>query len=536
MTTTGPVFDPARSAALRDILHETVASAPARPSRTRFALVGGLVGAAVLLAGGTAALALTGALHFGSPEPVPVPTTPTPSITPTPTPTPTPTAPRIEVKSGVVVPHDVDTLAPATRWALDLPGLDDGCRMSPQAYDLNDGLAVFLSGMRPKEYEGGPCADGSRDEKIGLTLVDTTDGEVIWQRTWEYVSDPANASQGTQFRMLGTSGRALLTTADDVNGAHDVIDLTTGETVATFDPSLTYGVPVPGPSGDLIVATDPMRARAEHAGTISRIDPRDPDHPRWSTKVDADELSVASGTRDPNALPVLYTVGDPAIRSVAMVDLETGTPTKVTGVSDFDRNLDVVTLWRAQAPDGSSSTVALDDKGNRLWSLPATAGSYLVPVTTPGARPGDQYFTLPQTDKLVIVDRSSVRLTDQLTGDTVWETSLTGCDPVDFLGVPSAYEDASRDAITVRFPQDRSCSFDRETGELLPAVGIPYDYFAAFGERNVYVNPFDSATGTAYDGATGATLWTLPLQKGERWNFAGGYLVRSFGNHVESIG
>ena len=73
MTATGPVFDPARSAALRDILHETVATAPARAPRTRFAILGGLIGAAVLLAGGTAALALSGALHFGAPAPAPAP-------------------------------------------------------------------------------------------------------------------------------------------------------------------------------------------------------------------------------------------------------------------------------------------------------------------------------------------------------------------------------------------------------------------------------------------------------------------------------
>ncbi|MFF2049965.1 PQQ-binding-like beta-propeller repeat protein [Leifsonia sp. NPDC058194] len=536
MTTAGPVFDPARSAALRDILHETVAAGPARPSRTRFALIGGLVGAAVLLAGGTAALALTGALHFGSPEPVPVPTTPSPSVTPTPTPTPTVATPRVVVTSGTILPHDVDSLPAQSRWALDLPGIDDGCRMLPQSYDINDGLAVILSGARPKEYEGGPCAQGSRDEKVGLTLVDTTDGEIVWQRTWEYVSDQANASQVTRFRLLGTSGRAIFVSTDDVNGAHDVIDLTTGATVATIDPSLTYAVPVPGPSGDLVVTSDPTRTRAENRGTISRLDPRDPDHPRWTTGVDAQYVSVSSGTRDPSALPVFSSTGDAAGQAVAMVDLETGSLTKVTGVSDFDRGLDAVTLWRAPAPDGSATTVALDDTGKRLWSRPAAAGSYLVTVTTPGARPGDEYFDLPSTGELAVVDRSSISLIDQLTGDTVWESSLAGCDPVDFLGVPSAYEDAALSAITVRFSQDRSCSFDRETGALLPKVGIPYDYFAALGQRNVYVNPYDSDTGTAYDGATGASLWTLPQRTGERWAFAGGYLVRAFGNHVESIG
>ncbi|MFK3671750.1 PQQ-binding-like beta-propeller repeat protein [Leifsonia aquatica] len=536
MTTTGPVFDPARSAALRDILHETVATAPARSSRTRFALVGGLVGAAALLAGGTAALALTGALHFGPPAPAPVPTTPTPSITPTPTPTPTTSTPRVEVKSGIVDPHDVNALAAATRWALDLPGIDDGCRMAPRAYDLNDGLAVFLSGMRPKEYEGGPCADGSRDEKIGLTLVDTTDGEVIWQRTWEYVSDPSNGSQITQLHLLGTSGRAMLTSTDDVNGAHDVIDLTTGATVATVDPSLTYGVPVPGASGDLIVASDPISTQAQHRGTISRIDPRDPGHPRWTTTVDSDLVSVGSGTRDPDALPVYYSAGDPATQRFATIDLETGTLTQHPELSQFERNADLVTLWTGRTAGGAPSTVALDDAGHRLWSRPEAAGSWTVPVWVPGSRPGTDTSRLPDSGQLVVVDRSSVSLLDELTGDQVWTASLSDCAPAEIMGVPTAYTDDARNAMTVVFSQDRACAFDRTTGRPLPDLGIPLPDFALHGSTNVYVNPFDSATGTAYDGATGATLWTLPQQQGERWDFAGGYLVRLFGNRVESIG
>jgi hypothetical protein len=145
MTATGPAFDPARSAILRDILHETVAAGPVRPSRTRFALVGGLVGAAVLLAGGTAALALSGVLHFGSLEPAPLPD-PTPSTTSTPTPTPTPTptsapSPRpIGVQTTPIERHDVDQLGTAP-WSLDLPGTGRTCEQR-HVYDIADGLAL----------------------------------------------------------------------------------------------------------------------------------------------------------------------------------------------------------------------------------------------------------------------------------------------------------------------------------------------------------------------------------------------------------
>ncbi|UAJ80454.1 PQQ-binding-like beta-propeller repeat protein [Leifsonia sp. ZF2019] len=535
MTATGPVFDPARSAALRDILHETVATSPARPPRTRFAILGGLIGVAVLLAGGTAALALSGVLHFGAPAPAPAPTTVTPSVTPIPTPTPTATTPRVEVSSGVIVPHDVDALPGATRWALDLPGLDDGCRMSPQAYDLNDGLAVFLSGMRPKEYEGGTCADGSREERIGLTLVDTTSGEIVWQRTWDYVSDASRNSQATQLRFLGTSGRAMIVSTDDAAGAHDVIDLTDGRTVATIEPKLIYGVPVPGDSGDLLVASDPADGRTDVPRTISRIDPRDPAHPRWTTTVEADSVSVGLGARDGGSAVVTAWASDGATRSSALIDFQTGQLIRLPAGWEFSSGLEATTLWRTPAPDGTARVAAVDDSGRTLWSRPTAAGSYLAAVGAPGSRAGSSSTLGVGTDKLVVIDRSSVTLVDQTSGDSVWTASLAGCDPVDFLGVPSAYTVSAQAGITVLFPQDRTCTFDAASGRLLRQTTALGDSFALVGERNIYSNPYGSDTGTAYDAATGAILWTRH-QDGERWMFAGGYLVQAFANRVESIG
>ncbi len=537
MTATGPVFDPARSAALRDILHETVAAAaPSRPSRARFAVLTGLIAAALLLAGGTAALALSGVLHFGAPEPAPAPLPASPTVTPTPTPTPTAAAPRVLVTNGIVLPHDVDAAPSGSRWSLTLPGIDDGCRMPPQEYDLNDGLSVFLSGTRPKEYEGGPCTEGSHDERIGLTLVDTTNGTILWQRTWAYTADPTHGNQGTRFQLLGTSGRAMLTTADDVQGAHDVIDLATGTTVGTFDPAvISWADPVPGSSGDLLVTPVPGDTRSQQGETISRIDPRDPSHPKWTTAIEGYGVSVGPGTHDPQVLPLFYWVDDKT-RAFATVDLESGAVSKQPDLTDFSNSFETVTVWFSTAPDGTRMQVALDGAGRRLWSRPLTPGSYDVAVFRPGTRPGARFRTAPGTDTIAVVSRTSVTLVDQVTGDDLWTTSLAGCDPVDFLGLPSAYLDSARGAVTVSFAQDRSCSFDRATGRLLSPTSIPYDFWSVLGQRNVYVDPWDTQSGTAYDAATGKTLWTIERHEGERWTFAGGYLIGAFGNTIRSIG
>lgn len=109
--TTQPVFDPARSAAIRELLAETVATDRRRPQHTKFAIIAGLTALALALAGGTAALALTGVIHFGAPAPAPAPApSPTVSVTPTPTPTPSPIGAGVQVQPFPVVPHDVSAL------------------------------------------------------------------------------------------------------------------------------------------------------------------------------------------------------------------------------------------------------------------------------------------------------------------------------------------------------------------------------------------------------------------------------------------
>lgn len=531
MTATGPVFDPARSAALRDILHETVATTPRRPSRTRFAVLGGLIGAAVLLAGGTAALALSGALHFGSPEPAPAPATLTPSVTPTPTPTPTPTArPAVRVDPGVIAPHDVDALAAATRWSVDLPGLQDGCRMNPIAYSIGDGLSVFLSGARPKEYEqGGPCTE-TRDEELGLTLVDTTNGTVLWQRSWSYVSDRLPSFAGTRFQLLGTSGRAMFSSTDGTSAPHDVIDLTTGETVGSYDAAaLFYGIAVPGSSGDIIVAS-PLNTVPT---TISRVDPRDASEPRWVTTVDGTSPQIINGTRDATALPFYYWT-DPETRNFGSIDVEAGTISAGPNSTEFSQALDLITLWTSRAGDGTREETAVDGAGNALWSAHRSGESRTVPVVVPGAYADSSQAA--QNGRLAVVDDSQVAIVDQLTGRTIWTSDATGCWSTGDAFVTEVLDDASRNAFTVTLYDGTACALDRDTGQPLPDPHIPHVLLPDLGPANVYQTDWQSRVGTAYDRATGRVLWTLDLDSSEYWDFAGGYLVRLSGNTVRSLG
>ena len=530
--TTQPVFDPARSAAIRELLVETVATARPRTDRTKFAIIAGLTAVALALAGGTAALALTGVIRFGGLVPAPAPA-PSSSVTPTPTPTPTPTAsgPRVRVQSSVVFPHDVDALSSQTGWSLDLPGIDDGCRMRPLAYDLADGLTVFLTGTRPKEYEGGDCYK-HRDEKIGLTLVDTARGEAIWSRTWAFTSS-ADTSNLPQFLVLGTSGRALLDYGTGPAAPHDVIDLTTGRTISDFAPGSYYGaVPVPGGSGAIVVPANPSGRGG--SSTIAAIDPMDPNQPVWKTSVDTGFLVVADGTKDASTLPVYFAAADGTYRHGA-VDLETGAFTSSPGTSELRDTMSYITLWGVQGANGAWTNVAVDGTGTRLWSRPAAPRSYVTEITTPGSQPG-VFGGRATTSQLAIVDSTTITVLDQITGQVAWTASTSGCGAKDFLGVPAVMVDPARNALTVRYPQDTTCSFDRDTGRQLAGVGIPFNDFDLFGMKNTYVGTLASATGTAYDNATGHVLWSLPETQGEQWLFAGGYLVRTDGNHLESIG
>ncbi len=529
--TTQPVFDPARSAAIRELLAETVAADRRRPDRTKFTVIAGLTALALALAGGTAALALTGVIHFGGPAPAPVPS-PTISVRPTPTPTPTPrpSGPGVQVQPFPVLPHDVSALGSQTRWSLELPGADDACRMRPLAYDLANGLTVFLTGTRPKEYEGGGDCWQHHDENIGLTLVDTARGDEIWSRTWAF-TPPSGSPNSYQFQLLGTSGRALLDYGDGQSGPHDVIDLMTGKTVASFDHGAYYGaVSVPGGSGDIVLTTEPA---GTGSATITRVDPRDPGHPGWKTRVAADDILVSAGTEDPTTLPVYFSPSGASTYSRASVDLASGTVTKSPGISDYHATMYFMTLWGEQAADGSSSIVGIDGSGARLWSRPSAPGSFAVEVQAPGTRPG-VVFGRASTGQLAIIDRTTVTLLDQLTGRVVWTTK--GCATQELLGVPTVIADDARNALTVRYPQDTACSFDKNTGKPLAGVGIPFDDWTLFGLTNTYGGALVADKGTAYDNATGRLLWSLPKAQGEQWLFAGGYLVRTVGNHLESIG
>ena len=102
-------FDETRSAAIKRMLMNTVAEAPERePSRRqRAGLIAGLVAAALILAGGSAAVAFNAGGVFrpvevspSSPAPAPTTTTPTPTPTPTATPSAQPSVPTSSIPLG----------------------------------------------------------------------------------------------------------------------------------------------------------------------------------------------------------------------------------------------------------------------------------------------------------------------------------------------------------------------------------------------------------------------------------------------------
>ncbi|MFF1875567.1 hypothetical protein ACFVXD_42725, partial [Kitasatospora herbaricolor] len=248
-------FDPARSAAIRELLIQTVDDGASRPSRRAFAVVAALTGVALALAGGTAALALSGVLRFDAPEPAPAPpsvsVTPTPS--PTPTPTPTPTERPIAVQTAPIARHDVDSIPPSPSWTLTLPGADDPC-VQHGVYDIAEGLALFKVGAQVVGDSEEGC--DLSNEHVSLSLVNTSTGEVIWSRTWTWAAPP---TADVDVDVLGTSGRVLVVDERLSGGPHDVIDLTTGRTVGEFQAELrdvlVDVVPVPGDSGDVLVTT-----------------------------------------------------------------------------------------------------------------------------------------------------------------------------------------------------------------------------------------------------------------------------------------
>ncbi|ANF32768.1 hypothetical protein A0130_14840 [Leifsonia xyli] len=536
MTATGPVFDPARSAILRDILHETVATAPARPSRTRFALLGGLVAAAVLLAGGTAALALSGALHFGPSEPAPAPA-PTPSITPTPAPTSTPTSTPssrpIAVQTTPIHRHDVNELG-AAPWSLDLPGTGRSCEQR-HVYDIADGLALVQLGAHVVG-DGSPDCDDDL-QHVSVSLVDTRHGTAIWTREWSWHAAPL---YDVGVLVLGTSGRILVVDQALGGGPHDVIDLATGRTLADFAGEkadiLLNAQAVPGDSGDIVMSTPT---------SIVRVDPRDAHSPRWSTDIPGKSASVFPMVGDTDFLPVSILLNGPGPDGgpyeSARIDLQTGrldpAPSAIALIQT-DSHPAAISQWAAGQP---TELTGLDRSGQATWTRRLPPGSDVRAVSTSTGVPGTEVNRSGASDLIAVVSTSDMTIVDSASGGELWSASVARCGMTNRVAgsspLVSVFLDPEHDTLTVVHDGTGTCTFTASTGEPRPLPDLPSGSSVFFGPDNAYVFPNEpSGDLTAADRQTGTTLWTSTARDSSSWFFAGGYLVRLNGDRLTAVG
>lgn len=534
--TAQPVFDPARKAAIRELLIETVdAGAPVRRPR-RVAFIAALVSVALVLAGGTTALALSGVLRFGTPEDAPAPIPAPTSATPTPTPTPSASSPASLpiVQSAPILPHDVDSLPATPRWSLDLGEAGSGCT-GVLSYGLSDGHALYLSGTRPNEYEGSPCAN-EREEHIGLTLVDTKDGTKLWTREWSFSVEDSLSMTGLE--ILGTSDRAIIAYEDPRVGPHEVLNLRTGQSLAPFIPSpalrsaRTDLVPVNDGSGDIILAKRIIDADGRPTGpdTLLRVDPRDLDHPRWTAQLDGTFESFRKGTGNNAGAPFAFS--DSKGYQNAVIELDSGSIRPIDQVTDYMRDA----LIHLPSGDDSSEMVAYDYTGRVLWSKSVAKGSAIEEVRGAGINPGSIYGNdRVSTGLLTVRDATTLRLIDQTTGDELWSAS-----PAECLGNPfNTYQPSLLDTITdtvIFFGYESSCTFSLSDGSVRGSTRNVTGS-AVIGKQNIYSTPLDEASpGAAYRLGTGEQLWTSPRENWESWSYDGGYLVRRNGYHLESMG
>ncbi|WP_208038176.1 PQQ-binding-like beta-propeller repeat protein [Leifsonia sp. TF02-11] len=539
-------FSPERSAAIRQLLLDTVADEPRRRKRLQILLTSLLSAVAILLAGGTAALALTGVIHLGGGDtpPAPVPT-PTQTVTPTPTPTPTPTQRSIAVQASPITLHDVTSIPKSPSWVADLPGYQYACQQI-QTYDIADGLALFSVGSNL-----GPAHDGCPIGKgvASLSMMDTTSGRVVWSRSWQWESDKG---YGTFLSILGTSNRAVLMDESGTTGPRDIIDLATGSTIATLPNDLgkypNWRIsPVWGPSGDVIWSQPVLDA----AGTmtaidVQRIDPRDFASAKWKTTIPAVETGRADVGFVSDGL-VSYSYRSPTLgwRS-ALLDLSTGELSNdvPSDAAYADARMsDTVVVQYRDFISGIPGTVAGIDRrtGETLWTKPFEQGSSISVVRTIARQPGS--FVSDQgmsSGEFALVTPHTLTHFDAVTGSPKMTADVTHCGLAGWYwanGGPDIEADDSRNSIVLVLGPWQTCSVDRETGAPTPLQDHEGGW-PLFGTEATYVNGAadPGGTGSAFDRRDGRELWNITVDRDERWYFAGGVLVRQLGNHIEPIG
>lgn len=542
-------FTPERSDAIRSLLLDTVADEPRRRRRLQRRVISILASSALVLAGGTAALAGTGVIRFDQ-APAPIGTgSPTPSLTPTPTPTPTSTAaPRaIQIQSTPIQPADVRSLPAHPSWSLDLPGETSTCQQR-YVYDIADGLALFTIGSNSATESMPGCTVGHGD--AALAMVDTVEGSVLWSREWKW---EGGDSIGTFLSVLGTSNRALFVDESGGGGPRDIIDLATGETEATLPPD--FGAypnwqltPVGDDSGDMIWTKPTLGAAGEPVGyTVERVDPRDLSRAKWATPMQATKASLALPNFSGSGLvPVEYLAsGQVNGWRSGLLDLDTGALSHESASGTHVALSKVIIEYRDMT-DGIPHTVAALDRttGETLWTMPFTQGDSISEARSIAHRPG--WLTAdavgsPSGD-IVVTSPGSLKRIDSLTGNLEMTADIAHCgiDPWSWTnGGRDVVDDPERNSLIVVQVQ-KTCSVDRDTGAPTPVDDHGSDSFQwpLFGPEVTYLN---SATrvrggaGTAFDRRTGAQLWTSATAEGEELFFAGGVLVRQSGTHIESL-
>lgn len=544
-------FTPERSDAIRSLLLDTVADEPRRRRRFQIALTSILAAIAIVLAGGTAALAMSGIIRFDAPPPAPV-VTDAPSVTPTPTPTPTaaPTAPAaaIQVQSTPITPTDVRSLPAHPSWSLDLPAATSDCQQR-FGYNIATGLALFTLSSNATDVGRG-CVAGHGTASV--TMVDTVHGTVLWSREWNWDGD---TGRGTSLAVLGTSNRALFADTSGGGGPRDILDLATGRTVATlpadFGPDpLNRLSPVWDDSGD-VIWTKPTTLDASGqptAYTVERVDPRDLAHPSWETPLQASDAGMMLRNFSGSGLAQLAYVPDGGgAWMTSLIDLGTGAISHVSP-NGTQMALGSVIIEYRDLVDGYPHTIAAIDRstGETLWTKPFSRDDNIAEATTTNGQPGDVAggaigstgfgFGTPSGD-LVMTNTTTLTRIDSTTGAVLMTADITRCGLTPGgLVSRDILADTERNSLVV--VDKATCSVDRDTGAATPIVDPPGSS-QYFGPGVTYQNGATinaPGTGAAYDRATGAQLWTTATATDEQWYFAGGVLVRQDGNHLSSLG
>lgn len=540
-----PRFDPARSDAIRALLVQTVEQAPARDHRrhVRIAVIAVLAALLGGLGSGAVALAVTGGPFLGAPAEGPsVSATPDadpqPTATGSPIPSPEPVdAHPLVLSDAPIAPRDVAAPTPGGAWQLDLGGTEHDCE-ARVTYDVADGYALFQTGPDTPGDNPGPDCDYSTS-RMSLTLVDTQRGLVTWTRQWEW----SQSGYPPRVELLGTSGRAIVTTDATGIGPNEVIDVQTGEALAEFAPHLDGApfvqysfVSTPGASGEIVIGMQPRDEGGTVTGApgvIERIDPRSPDRPVWTTTLDRTFVEFAPTVGDTTFAAFQMGRSDGSNSAPAVVDLTTGEVSERAIGTEYRFSPGLALRIEGSATADRIAT-ALAPNGDHLWELTLPVGSSINLVRDPAQAPGavvQNLYSGVSAPWLVIDGSSGLTLVDANTGLSVW-TVAPGCDSP----IPRMHFQLNTAAGTIVVP-DRNgptCSYDLARGALTAADTIPGDAWHAVGSSAAYLS--SDGVGTAYDAVSGAVLWSVPTGARESWQFAGGHLVGWDGSRLVGIG